>query len=324
MGIAPLLRPESIIISFIAFIYSFIYPASDFKRLKNMNNIMARSIFLLIAITPVALWMTYAFIEFGKILPNTNAAKKIQGGIDETFLRMIQVYLLGFGVPLVIIALAPLFKTFCRDSSKTRVNSTLFSRDACILAICWIVLLSVFYLLNKTNVQTRYALLIGPLFIIFSILILYEYSTSARGKLLFNLGLISMVLANVLLFAVSVAPHLLNKVKTVDQVRQLTSFINAEIPENEPIAVYAIGQIGFETKNPIIDTGGITMPEVVQFLGSEEKVKNWAIAKGAKYFIGNSQHRFNQIFEREGYFLGWTLNPNAYRKTHAVYLYRIN
>lgn len=285
---------------------------------------MARSIFLLIAITPVALWMTYAFIEFGKILPNTNAAKKIQGGIDETFLRMIQVYLLGFGVPLVIIALAPLFKTFCRDSSKTRVNSTLFSRDACILAICWIVLLSVFYLLNKTNVQTRYALLIGPLFIIFSILILYEYSTSARGKLLFNLGLISMVLANVLLFAVSVAPHLLNKVKTVDQVRQLTSFINAEIPENEPIAVYAIGQIGFETKNPIIDTGGITMPEVVQFLGSEEKVKNWAIAKGAKYFIGNSQHRFNQIFEREGYFLGWTLNPNAYRKTHAVYLYRIN
>src|ERR1700690_3206251 len=72
-----------------------------------------------------------------------------------------------------------------------------------------------------------------------------------------------------------------NKMEYVSKTRELAEFIQTRLPPNKPIAAFAIGQLAFQSRHPIIDTGGIVSPAVIPFANSLDLRLRWAQRQGA-------------------------------------------
>jgi hypothetical protein len=93
-----------------------------------------------------------------------------------------------------------------------------------------------------------------------------------------------------------------------------------------PVATYSIGQVGFLSGHPIIDTGGITRPEVIPLLIYPPEVAvRWAQkTQGAQYFIGaKPQPNAVLVCHFGKRFASWTLHPSRYNEPDRVELWKL-
>ncbi len=286
-GYLPLVRFELLPLGF----FIGVYYLSGFGFI---NDKRFRYLLALITFAPFSIWAGYSILEFGSVIPTTNAAKHIYSNYSYfgALIRQFEVIFLGFGVPLLISILG-LVKAFWRNHPDDLCLINVFklflgfskrNRATMILLVYPLVCIA-FYIVDKVAVQTRYVLLYMPLLLlgIYSLLVVFQ-----QKKWIYT-SVIGAMVASSMVFYLMVLPHVENKVRLVRNTSEFLARVQSAIPVDVPVAVYAIGQVGLYLPNPIIDIGGITMPEAISFINDSTKMLDWAWLKGARCFISGSE-----------------------------------
>jgi hypothetical protein len=309
LGLGPLLRPELLVFAALVgpvLLWRSWRAHEKATRAFRLTNALALAILMML---PLGLWCGYALHAFGSVVPNTNLAKR-GGAIVSIALRLIPVYALGFPVTLLLLPVAAVVGMRRRQTPGI-VWALLLWPAACIA----------FYLANHTVVQTRYCLLSMPSM---SIAVLWLLGRAPAPRLLVGAAA-GMLLASLFVIVSIVIPHVRNKEDLREKFAAVSTFIRTNVPPHEPVAVFAIGQIEFESHHRLVDIGGITQPEVLRYLNDPQGTVRWAKAQGARYFAGNSSPEPGAVpvFDVDVPYLGWTLRHAAYGETQHYGVYRL-
>lgn len=306
LSIAPLIRPELVILSSIAGIV-LLYRAWRSPP-STVNRVVAVAVLAIIMLVPIALWSAYSLESFGSIIPNTNAAKR-GGGLLQVSTKLASVYLVGFAGT---IALLPFV---AKRLLKPGVPPAIW------VLLLWPAACAVFYIADHTAVQTRYCLLSMPSMTIAVLWLLNEVARPAWARSV----VAAVTIVELAILSAIVIPHVSNKVQLVKTVSATSNFIRNTLPPDAPVAVYSIGQLTFESRHPIIDLGGITRRGVLPFLGDLPATMRWAKSQGAKYYIGGEspEPAAVRIFAYPMPFVGWSFNRSNYRMISETGIYRL-
>jgi hypothetical protein len=120
-------------------------------------------------------------------------------------------------------------------------------------------------------------------------------------------------------------PFVRNKAFNCEVYADLAKYIRQHLPPGSPVGTYSIGEIAFLSQYPIIDTGGITQPEALQYINDSPIVQaRWSQTMGARYFIGiKPQAHSELVYRRPTRFVGWTIHPSRYDRTELVELWTL-
>jgi hypothetical protein len=309
LALGPLLRPELLLFAAIA------GPVLLFRRWQALvQEPTARRLLAVLALAtlmalPLLVWAGYALDTFGAVVPNTNLAKR-GGPIRELAPRLLSVYALGFPVTLALLPFATL-PGVLRWRAPAAVSVLLLWPLACIG----------FYLANHTVVQTRYCLLSMPAM---SIAVLWLIAAARRPRM-FAGAIAAMVLGATAVIGWVVVPHVANKVRYGEALSQVAAYLRQQIPPQSGVAVFAIGQVAFESRHPLVDIGGITDRSVMPYIGNADETLRWAKARGARYYItgGPPEPGAVQVFATEVPFIGWTLHHSQYSTRQLMAIYEL-
>src|ERR1035437_4484495 len=323
-GIAPLMRPEMI---FLTALLALPLLAQWSKLPSSPTSAPKLGSFaagLLLLCSPVTLWSLYSLHAFGHLLPNTNAAKRAAPA-DSVVQRLLSIYSLG--LPLILCGLLAgiiylvLRPSNVRRSIQNAIAST-FSRAtepapdphslplAGWIFILWPSIAALFYIANHTYVQTRYILVTAPGLTI-AIMALALEASRRTGRVLYVASLAAAFAVSV----VTVRPFIRNKGINCQVTDGFALFMRDHIPPDAPVTVYAIGQISFVSEHLIIDTGGITRPEVIPYIYSDASMRTrWARSVGAQYEIMDHQPEPGAVvvYSANLPFEGWTFHTSRY------------
>jgi len=325
-GVAPLVRPE---LTFLTVL--LVLPLiGQWRRLQRPGRLRTLGLGALLACGPVACWAMYSLHVFGHLLPNTNAAKRAGPG-DSVLRHLVSVYGLGFPLVLTGAALGIVYVLVRRErtwnSFITAVRQvwqpelpSVGLPAAAWLMILWAAIASVFYVVNHTYIQTRYILVTAPGLLVVVVAAVLMLSRSA-GRVVYVLALVQALVLSVVI----ARPFVYNKGVDCDALARMAAFMREQLPPGAPVATYSIGEVGFLSKHPIIDTGGITRPEVIPYLaGPPLSEIPWAQSEGAQYFIGVKPQPNAQLVHWEPtVFAAWTVRPARFKEPYRVELWKL-
>jgi hypothetical protein len=325
-GLGPLVRPE---MSFLAALLA-VPLLGQWRRLEERGKRRTLVVGLLLFCGPVLAWLLYSLHAFGHLLPNTNAAKRA-GEHDSVVRRLLSVYTMGF--PLVLLAGAAGVVFAARragrvwESLRSAVRSV-WDQKANVMEISapvwifllWVLIATVFYIVNHTYVQTRYILVTAPGLLVLIVAGALKLSRSV-GRAVYAIALLEALAISVLI----ARPFVRNKGIECDASAQLAAYMRDHLPPVAPVATYSIGEVAFYSQHPIIDTGGITRPEAIQYLNDPPEVQvRWAQSEGAQYFIGAKPQPdavLLRVYQKK--FISWTLNPARYDEPNRIELWKL-
>ena len=334
-GLAPLLRLE---MTFLTALLILPLLAQWHRLPGNPTSPSKLSAFiagLLLLAAPLSLWALYSLHAFGHLLPNTNAAKRA-GPAASVLHRLLSVNSLGF--PLILCGLlAGILYLLLRPAAVRRslqnAVSAAFNPPTPAAAqpspslplAGWIVLLwpsiaTLFYIANHTYVQTRYVLVTAP-GLTLVILVLALQSAPRTGRLLYLAALAASLAVSVL----TVRPLIRNKAIDCQTNKDLALFIHNHLPPGAPVVDYSIGEIAFFSQHPILDTSGITRPNVIPYLSAPPPaLLLWARSQGAQYWIGNRPTPDSiLVYSVNQRFATWSLHPAIYATSSRIELWQL-
>ena len=327
-GVGPLLRPEMVFFAAILALVLFYRRSqtasrepSSLETSSRLSSLAGFASGLALLTGPTIAWAIYALHTFGRIVPNTNAAKRASPG-ESVILRLINIYSLGFPIIVcgILAGLIYLFLRFStlRQNFKDIRRSTIFSAGA--VFVLWTVIATAFYIVDRTHVQTRYVFVsaVGLAVVVFAAVL----SLSLR---IYRLALIACVAFAAAISIVSVWPFIRNKDVFVETVRQQSLFFHNNLPPDAPVAGYNIGEIAFFSEHPIVDTGGITRPGAIPYLSDPDGMVKWIHSQGGAYYVTFDQPEpgATLVFSQTIPFVGWSLNPHLYSRTDQFNVWKL-
>lgn len=312
-GVAPLLRPEFVFLDLVAAPF-FLLRA---LQLTAGASIGARLVVIAsgaaLAAAPLAAWLIYAHYAFGTVISNTSAAKAdFAHGL--VILRLANVFGFGFPAILAVVAILPILAAIAAIGGRKRFAEFAGQLGklpaAAWIIVAWSLVTCAFYIANSTYVQTRYALVFAPALTI----VIFSLVFGLERKWLSYATSISAALAA---FAITLAvarPFIANKAENVARTSQFAEFIRTKLPADKPVAVFSIGQIAYQSRHPIIDTGGITRPSALPFENSPALMVDWAKKEGAAYFVMDEAPGPGAVllYEEKTAFAAWTLDRRKF------------
>jgi hypothetical protein len=306
LSIAPLLRPELLLLSAVAGT-ALLYRVWQLQQTSSRRAVVALLVAIGIAL-PTILWSAYAFKSFGTIVPNTNAAKH-GGTLEMVTTKLASVYLVGFAGTIAALP----FVT--RRLLRPGVPAAIW------VLLSWPAFCIVFYIADHTAVQTRYCLLSMPSMTIAVLWLLEESANPAWTRTI----IAAMTVSSLAILILIVYPHVSNKIKLVKTLTAAAAYMRDNLPPDAPVAVYAIGQLAFESRHPIVDIGGITRPGVLPYLNNVPASAAWAQQQGARYYIGGElpSRTAVRVYAYAMPFLGWTLRRASYDTSTEAGIYRL-
>jgi hypothetical protein len=310
LGVGPLLRPELLLLAGIG------GPVVLWRcwRLEPHGPAAARwarvALLAVILALPLLAWCAYAQLTFGSPIPNTNMAKR-GGPLAQVAPRLAAVYVAGFAVTLALFPLVAV----ARALEGKRTPAAVW-----ILAL-WPLLCVIFYLADHTLVQTRYCLLSMPCLAIATLWLIED----SDRPVLWQASILAMVAVALVTLVLTVVPHIENKKEGVRLFAQVSAYLHDHVPADAPVAVYAIGEIAFMSRHPLVDIGGITRPGVIPFMSDSKATLQWAKRSGARYFIGGEVPESGAVpeFSTAMPYFGWTFSRARYRTTGPFVVYRL-
>jgi hypothetical protein len=308
LAVGPLFRPEFLLLDALAGPVLVLRYWRSCAGQSIAHRASTVALLALIMMLPLAAWCVYAHATFGSVMPNTNLAKR-GGPLRDLAPRLLSVYSLGFPVTLAVLPFA-VFK--CRRHWQ--------ARSAVTLLFLWPLACSAFYLADHTLVQTRYCLLSMP-----SMTIGVLWLVATCRPAIFKGTVLTMLLASFCTIGWMVVPHVANKKDYSQVISRASAFIREHIPAQDPVAVYAIGQIAFESRHPLVDTGGITQPSVIPYMTDPRAALGWAKSQGARYMITGEppEPQAERIFTATAPYLGWTLQRSLYQTRAPYSIYQL-
>jgi hypothetical protein len=322
-GIAPLLRPEMVFLAGILsllLLYQWSRIPGSVSSFQKLGGLVLG---LILAAGPTVLWAIYAVRVFGRVVPNTNAAKRAGPGAS-VLLRLLNVYSLGF--PLIVAGLvAGLFYLLLRYPTVRNKLASLKPLASPVATggvfLVWSLIAAIFYVTNHTYVQTRY-IMVSATGLVIVVLAIMQALSLRTYRLCLSVALV-FALA---LSTFSVWLFVRNKAISDGIVAELASFIKLQLPADAAIADYSIGEMAFLCERTVVDTGGITRPGAIPFLNSPPAdMLRWIHSEGATYYLVSDKPEPGAVlvFEKPLPFIGWSLNPRHYAEWGQIRLWKL-
>ncbi len=325
LGLAPLLRPEMILLVVVASPFMLWQWAQLTQGMPSSRKLAIFALAAVLLILPLLAWSAYAMHAFGYVLPNTNAAKRAAPD-SSVAMRLLSVYGMGFPGVLISLLIVPIMLWAQRSARPMPSVTTRIKAVFPVLTwplLIWACITTVFYVINHTYVQTRYIMVAAPALTA----VLFLAIRHTAPKRLFQ-GVVGMSLAwGILSSALLTHPFIRNKAEGDQHVAELAAYINEKLQPDQRIAVYSIGQLGYQTRNPLIDVGGITRPEASKYLWDKPEVMiRWARSQGADYYIMGDQPEPDAtlVHEIQTPQIGWSLSPSFYRQVTYLRLWKLH
>jgi hypothetical protein len=324
-GFAPLLRPEFVFLDLVVAPFLLVRALRLTCRWSSSARIISVFSAMLTVALPLVLWLLYAHREFGTIVPNTSAAKRdlANGSVTE---RLLVVFTFGFPLVTVFTILFPaLTATFFlvdRATFNRLVGKVRKQPSATWIIALWAAITCGFYIVNHTYVQTRYVLVLAPPLMLAILILIFSFNQRWLARTAYLAAAIGAAVTSIAI----ARPFISNKVEWVSSSRDLSAFVVAKLPPQKPIAIYAIGQLAFQSHHPIIDLGGITRPGVMPFVTSPERTLEWAKRQGAAYLVADDSPEKGAVlvYESSRPFAGWTIHLNEFTKRYPVRLWELS
>lgn len=325
-GLSPLLRPELALLVVVVAPF-FLLRALQLTAGKPIGvRIGVLALAAVLGAGPLAAWLAYAQHAFGTMISNTNAAKA-EFGKTPVWQRLGSV--LGFGAPLIPLFVVgfPVYAAVVAALAAARprgfeaIVARLRAVPAAIwVTAAWIALTCAFYIVNHTYVQTRYVLVFIP-----GALIVIFFAIAGLGRR-------PLTYAAVLFAALSAAgisllvarPYIGAKMEAIRKIGELVAFIET-LPPDQAVAVYAIGQVAFQSNHPIIDTGGITRPGIIPLMNDPQRAFAWIKNEGARYIVQDisPEPGAKLIYDSTKPFAAWTLDLRQFSKNQPLRLWAL-
>jgi arabinofuranosyltransferase len=273
LALASLVRPEAIGLLAICFVAAILpqWRGRVLARLRSERRVGLSILSSGVAVSLV--WCAYAFMQFGRITPNTVAVKAGRFISPEGIWNSITVVgkILGStnGPELALIALALIVALATK-----RLPVSL--RSFHLAAVGWLVALPALYILRDVQVVSRYLVPVIPLAVLYGFLSLrwiggtLRLSTQSFRWVVSVVSFICIVL-NVLLLALVAYPHTHSFSKDMrGSLVYLGKWFSQNTPAGTTIAIPDIGAFAYYSGREIVDLGGLVTPAMIPILREHE------------------------------------------------------
>ncbi|MCP4143921.1 MAG: hypothetical protein GY752_01410 [bacterium] len=268
-GLATLARPEFMLLWPVA-LYWHLWACyeKDFRTRPLFKSIIG---FLLI----YGPWLAYASSTFGRMTPETAAAKSY--GLDfnlfsiaESIVRSIEE--LGAIQGILWLAIIPLLVIVARSGERISGTPTHKNRVVvALIALSWIGVLVGGYALKKVWIISRYLSPLLPIILLtaLGLIAFLRQRLSDKGAQTFNIVLgVAVVLTicwNGFVTVGMIKPHADKFSTGVEECFIGTGqWISENTPEGSLIAAHDIGALGWVSNRKIIDLAGLVSPEILE------------------------------------------------------------
>lgn len=304
-GMGPLLRPELLFLTgIVALVLRYRWahlPGAPASKLPAFAGA------LLLVAGPSLGWAVYAVHTFGRVVPNTNAAKRAGPGKSIVW-QLGGIY--GFGYLVLGAVLAGMLLYLWRRRRQQNTLTTLRAVPvAAWVFAAWSTINATFYVVNHTQVQTRYIVPSASGLLVCGL----AWVLLARPRALLPMLVSSIVLA--LVGSVAYAwPNVYNKVLGDRALADLARWVTHNLPPDAPIALYPIGELAFLSQHPVVDTGGIMQPSAIPYMKSKDEMDWWLRHEGAQYWLFGLPPEPGSVLVHSVQVpvSGWPVNPRAY------------
>lgn len=267
-GIYFLIRPESVLISIIFFIF-----------LLTEKKLILSDLFVVLIISSIIVlpWHLFAYNYFGSLFPNTFGAKGGSYFWGEKFLvHLSDSVIIFLGNYFIYLFIALLFLINKRKKIKIELANNLY-----MVFIGIVVLLTIFYsfALNREIVYARYYCMVFPFinYIFFNFL----FKTERQSYYIITI---------ITLLAISTTQSILSQRTFVENENSEfipINWINKNANPDDVIVRGRIGKIGYLTGRKILDPVGLINPEIIAYYRNNN-ISQYYLKYKPKYFIGDS------------------------------------
>ncbi|MFN3695384.1 MAG: hypothetical protein ACK4UV_10280, partial [Ignavibacterium sp.] len=218
----------------------------------------------------ITIWLTYAYIHFGTIIPNTFRAKAKDNFFEiesEKLIRNIKVLFAGNLPEFIIVGLLVIISIFIsykknsiRNFIKKTFNMTLNSKAS--VGLIWITGFYGYYIMKNVTILSRYSLMFVPIIIILTGIFLHNTKSLIAEKLYHYFLILYLVLIltlnNFITFN-TVIPTSNNFADGFQNTfREIAQIIkNDRTIKNKTVALTDVGIVGTYSGAKVYDLAGL-------------------------------------------------------------------
>ena len=245
IGLSPLVRPEMLLLWGLVSILALLTPRA--RR---------SPVFWAGMLLPLGAWSVGAMIFYGTILPATLQAKSTPLGlVPERLFANLFVLARLYGLALALPTVAWIIGLLRRPLRLFTRSETDWLAPA---LWWWTAVLPLVYLVRDVQVVSRYLEVVLPVVLVLG---LSELSRDGAGRVL-RAGVSVEVLA-VLIFSFGwIIPSANAFGRSLQGLTEMGEWLRENTPESTVIAAYDIGAIGYSSRRPVLDLGGLVHPGI--------------------------------------------------------------
>jgi len=290
-------RKEYVVTAFVAAVLTLVRPEGALLfvvvLLDNLLNTRDRTVamraFLFSLLTYgliVSVWLVYAYVSFGSVLPTTLQAKSTSGTslpvlwFTATSIVKILSATQILSVLLLILGIVVTVRTY---------SWRLMKEEG--FPLLWIALLPLFYIILNVQVISRYLLLILPFVAVYGVWGIKRLEVasilSPRRALLALLVVAGLSLAeNQYVYHEEVVPHMENFTEGMNEcLKPMAYWLKSNAPEGAAVLTPDIGMLGYVSGRRIYETAGLVTPAMKRAF------------RGTSYDEGMIEHRYERVIE---------------------------
>lgn len=285
LGLAFLLRPEFIVFFVMFILYQFF--VSGDSKILTVNTFMS-------GIGLLAAWLTFAYLHFGTVIPNTYRAKAPGGffamTLDGTLRNLI--IMLGGNVPESVFLAIVIIVTIIIASRKEQAFVEEFVRliqrfkyTGMFLGGIFFICFYAYYIVKDVTIISRYSLMFLP-FVILIVASMINFLALYKAK--FNLPLVSGYFVLVLLTHIHITFSIVKPANDAfvsgfqHSFREIADWIKADYSEDyKTVALNDVGIVGCYSGAGIFDLAGLVDSDRFNYA----KVKDYIEAKRPDYLV---------------------------------------
>lgn len=279
-GLFILVRPESLILSFLTLLYFLL---SGKLKLKGLIKITVSA---LIVCLP---WFLFAYFYFGKILPDTFGAKGGDYPLGASFIKNLFDVFKIFGgnyIALLIISLFSINRFVSFYKSDKLKYFLLF-----LIVVSYVLFYSL--VISNETIYARYLFIPATVIILFFILFIKEISVPPSSpKIKYFLAAFLLIITSV--FYSRLDKHLLENSKATQS--SIIQWVIENTPQNSYISYGVIGELGYKTQRRIFDTQGLINRDISSYYTSG-RIAEYFHMKKPDYLIEAQEKRVNELHQ---------------------------
>ena len=277
-GLFILVRPESLILSLLTLLYFLL---SGRLALKGLLKITASA---LVVCLP---WFLFAYIYFGKFLPDTFGAKGGDYPLGASFFKNLFDVFMIFGGNYIALFILSLFSInrFVSFFKSDKLKYCLFF----LIVVSYVLFYSL--VISNETVYARYLCLPAPIIIILFILFIKDISVPPSSlKIKYFLAAFLLIITSV--FYSRFDKQLLENAKAIQS--NIILWVIENTPQNSFISYGAIGELGYKTQRRIFDPQGLLNRGISSYNVSGRIVDYYRLKK-PNYLIGVPETTVNKL-----------------------------